>query len=119
MGTAYYRMISGNLGIYAAVDRDCPKDDNRRAGKPDGGWLPKAGTSYPGSVSFWTENGLNKYIDSGLLDWHASVVNDPVFVYIAEEPSHFLYEDDFQIICNPDNVTYKAKIPLDEFFAGR
>lgn len=95
----FYRVKVGDIGIYEAVDRDCPKGDPRRENKPDGGWLPKKGIDFPGAISYWTEYGWKQYRDSGLFDWHASVVNGEVTVEKLEErPKEVLYEDEFQII---------------------
>lgn len=93
-----YRFIVGNIGIYEAVEKDCPKDDLRRLNKPDGSWLPKIGEKYPGAISFWTEKGLKKYRESGLMDWHKSVVIGKVDMIMIDRPSEILYEDEYQII---------------------
>ena len=98
---SYYRFSVNGLGIYEAVNKDCPKDDPRRANKPDGSWLPKKGTEYPGSVSFWTEKGLEKYKESGLEAWHASVVKGNVEMTEIQRPAEVLYEDEYQIIVRP------------------
>lgn len=94
----YYRFIAGDLGIYEAVDRDCPRDDSRRTLKPDGSWLPKVGEKYLGGVSFWTEYGLKKYLESGLQEWHRSVVRDPIHILKTQSIDSVLYEDEYQII---------------------
>lgn len=111
----FYRMISGNFGIYEAVDKDCLKTDDRRLNKPDGSWLPKIGMNYPNAISFWKEFGLFKYIKSGLLDWHILVTNEPVFVQTINKPSIVLYEDEFQIICDPKSVQILSQIPIKDF----
>jgi hypothetical protein len=110
-----YRFVVGEVGIYAAVDRDCPRDDIRREAKPDGSWLPKRGADFPGAVSLWKEYGLKRYIGSGLAEWHASVVKSPVHVLVAESLENALYEDEYQVICNPDNVKEIERISLDHF----
>lgn len=61
MEKTFYRVMVQGEGIYAVVDRDCPKDDSRREGKPDGSWLKKVGKDFPGAVSYWTSAGLEKY----------------------------------------------------------
>ena len=95
----FYRVTVGDIGIYEAVDRDCPKGDPRRANKPDGGWLPKKGMDFPGAVSYWTEHGWKTYQDSGLYKWHTSVVSGKVMIEeIDERPEEVLYEDAYQII---------------------
>lgn len=97
----FYRGVVNGVGIYEAVDRDCPRDDDRRIGKPDGGWLAKVGMNYPGATSYWTELGWKKYQDSGLYDWHKSVVLGEVQVIeIDQEPENILYQDEYQIIVN-------------------
>jgi hypothetical protein len=56
LGMNFYRFLSGERGIYEAVDIDCPKDiDERRKNKPDGSWLPKVGQKYPGAIFLDTE----------------------------------------------------------------
>ncbi len=111
----YYRFLSGSVGIYEAVQKDCPKEDPRRENKPDGSWLTKKGTDYPGAISFWSEIGLKKYISSGLLAWHTSVVKEEVKILIIEKPSTILYEDQYQIICNPKQIKIKQTLALKEF----
>ena len=96
-----YRFQVGDIGIYEAVDRDCPRDDKRRASKPDGSWLPKIGNNYPGAISFWKEFGRNKYEESGLKTWHKTVVLGEVQVIERSlEQIEVLYEDEFQVIGN-------------------
>lgn len=94
----YYRFESNGVGIYEAVERDCPRADGRRQLKPDGSWLNKIGEKYPGSTSFWTEKGLSKYLESGLQEWHRSVVNHQPTVLVSENLSGIDYEDDLQVI---------------------
>lgn len=96
---AFYRVVVDKIGIYEAVDRDCPKTDPRREKKPDGSWLPKAGPRFPGAISYWTEFGWKTYRESGLYDWHRSVVKGMVQVIeLDHEPELVLYRDEFQII---------------------
>ncbi|MCB0355685.1 MAG: hypothetical protein KDD40_01690 [Bdellovibrionales bacterium] len=48
------------------------------------------------------EYGLKKYEDSGLREWHESVVNDTVKIYEQEiDQLHLLYEEEFQVIGVP------------------
>lgn len=98
--TRYYRVVSGTAGIYEAVDRDCPSDDPRRSHKPDGAWLPKVGHRFGGAISFWTETGLNRYMECGLFSWHASVVRERPAVLCASIQGPVLYSDPYQIICH-------------------
>lgn len=87
------------IGIYEAIDRDCPRDDIRLQNKPDGGWLPKVGARYPGAISYWTEFGWKVYNESGLFNWHTSVVVGEVSVEkLEEKPVNVLYEDAYQVI---------------------
>lgn len=111
----FYRFVSGNLGIYEAVDLDCPRGHARRKGKPDGSWLPKVGDSFPGAISFWTVFGLRKYLDSGLSKWHASIVTKPVEILVAGEPTKVLYRDAFQVICKPNDIQVSETMPWDSF----
>jgi len=101
MSEKIYRFVNDDIGIYKAVDKHCSRKDSRRENKPDGSWLPKVGTKYQGAISFWTEKGLKKYTESGLRDWHYSVVEGQSKMIIAEAPTSSLYRDDFQVICNP------------------
>jgi hypothetical protein len=105
-----FRFVSGNLGIYEAVDVDCPRSDERRQKKPDGSWLPKVGASFPGAISFWTEHGLRTYIQSGLCDWHRSIVTKPVKIIIASAPKRVHYQDAFQVICKPIEVDFEGRM---------
>ena len=93
------RFEVGNIGIYAAVENDCPKDDSRREKKPDGSWLPRVGMKFPGAISFWTEVGLDKYTRSGLRSWHESVVTNEVEILeIDSDDVEILYQDELQVI---------------------
>ena len=94
-----YRFQVEENGIFEAVEIDCPRDDRRRANKPDGSWLPKVGERYPGAISFWKPEGKAKYEDSGLLNWHKSVVKNQVTVIEADlSELEVLYEDEYQVI---------------------
>lgn len=104
MSEKVYRFVCNDIGIYEAVDKQCPRNDQRREGKPDGSWLPKVGTKFPGAISFWKEKGLKSYRESGLRDWHYSVVEGQSKLLIAERPQKILYEDEYQIICESDIV---------------
>ena len=96
---SWYRVTVNNIGIYEAVDRDCSRDDIRRQNKPDGSWLPKVGSQYPGAISYWTEFGWKIYNESGLFDWHKSVAAGEVSVErLEEKPVNVLYEDAYQVI---------------------
>ncbi len=109
MSEKVYRFLCNDIGIYEEVDKQCSRDDKRRNNKPDGSWLPKVGEKYPNSISFWKEAGLEKYSNSGLKDWHYSVVDGLGTLLIAEMPKDFLYEDEFQVICNIDSVEIVKK----------
>ncbi|MBI4836387.1 MAG: hypothetical protein HY817_03955 [Candidatus Abawacabacteria bacterium] len=110
----YYRFIVGKLGIYEAVERDCPKDDVRRLQKPDGSWLPKVGNKYPGAISFWTQEGLEKYYSSGLFHWHCSVVREKVQVIVITTPIDILYQDQYQVICSVMNGDAAKTIAVEK-----
>ncbi|HLD05080.1 MAG TPA: hypothetical protein VJG90_05165 [Candidatus Nanoarchaeia archaeon] len=114
MSELFFRFLSGEKGIYEVVEKDCPKEDPRRENKPDGSWLPKVGENFPGAISFWSRFGLKKYVESGLLDWHVSVVKEPVSVLITDRPENVLYEDEFQIICDP-KVEIKERVTWVDF----
>jgi hypothetical protein len=94
----YYRVTVNGIGIYEAVQKNCPKEDNRKINKPDGSWLNKVGENYPGTISFWTEKGWKKYNSSGLFGWHKSVVNGKVKVIKTQILKNIVYEDEFQVI---------------------
>ncbi|MCA9382800.1 hypothetical protein KC909_00380 [Candidatus Dojkabacteria bacterium] len=118
MGEKYYRFVVDGIGIYEAVDRDCPKTDSRRDEKPDGSWLEKAGKEYPGAISYWTKEGLETYIFSGLLDWHASVVKGSINVLIAENPKNIKYQDQHQIILDDFDIEIMDIIGYEDFLQG-
>ena len=109
----YYRILSGDTGIYEAVDHDCPQDDPRRSEKPDGYWLAKIGPLFPNATSFWTHEGLQKYIESGLFSWHTSVVQKGVRVITIETPDQIVYQDPYQILTEskPVPVIHEAALP--------
>jgi len=111
----YFRLVVGDLGIYEAVDRDCPRKDTRRENKPDGSWLPKVGAKYPGAISFWTDFGLKYYVKSGLLEWHVSVLKDQPIVLTAENITDILYRDEYQVICHPKQIKIKSRKTLKDF----
>lgn len=110
----YLRFVAGNLGIYEAVDRDCPRDDRRRQLKPDGSWLPRVGAKYPGAISFWTKLGLEQYLRSGLQEWHRSVLAEPLFVISASSIEKPVYEDPYQVICKPEALQLR-RVPWETF----
>ena len=97
-----YRFQCDELGTYAAVERDCPQGDPRRNDKPDGSWVPKVGERFPGCISFWKKDGLKKYQESGLRDWHSSVISGETRLLIAKEPTHPVYQDEFQVVAPPE-----------------
>lgn len=111
---AFYRFILDGKGIYEMVDKFCPKDDPRRQFKPDGSWLAKKGNDFPGAISFWTEQGLRKYISSGLMTWHLHVVEGKVTVLVIDKPENILYEDEYQIITGPDSAAKGKTVPVEE-----
>lgn len=96
---SFFRFVSNGRGIYEAVESDCPRSDRRRLLKPDGSWLPRVGTQFPAAVSFWTENGLRKYLNSGLQEWHRSVLSHALDVVTAQSLQEVFYQDEFQVIC--------------------
>jgi len=118
--TNFYRFVVEDVGIYEAVDRDCPKEpyDTRRDTKPDGSWVPKKGPDFPGAISFWTKKGLARYMESGLCAWHVSVVNGEVCVEQTTRPQRVLYEDEYQIIVDPKHVISRGRLSYDDFLAG-
>ena len=111
----YYRILSGDRGIYEAVDRDCSREDPRRSHKPDGYWLARVGPQFPDAISFWTREGLQKYVESGLFSWHTSVVKDEVSVLTAEAPPRIVYSDPFQILCKPEGIPILRNDALSVF----
>jgi hypothetical protein len=111
----YYRVVCENIGITEAVKRDCERGNPARLEKPDGSWLPRLGNRYPGAISLWTKDGMDKYYQSGLLEWQASVVKGQVYVVVIDRPGKVLYRDDYQIICDPLSILPKKKILLGDF----
>lgn len=116
---ALFRFLAGDTGIYEAVERDCPRSDPRRSVKPDGSWLPKAGEQFPGAVSYWKAVGLEKYIQSGLQDWHRAVAKAPSMVRVSELSGKPLYEDELQVIAFPEAFSPGETFSADEFFLRR
>ena len=115
----YFRIVSGTAGIFEVVDRDCPSDDPRRSEKPDGAWLPKVGLRFEGAISFWTETGLNRYMECGLFRWHASVVRDRPSVLCASIQGPALYSDPYQVICHPRAAHILTETDWEVFLAQR
>ena len=115
----YYRFIVSKIGIYEAVESDCPRTYIRRKNKPDSSWLAKVGKDYPKAISFWTKEGLRRYIQSGLMERHTSVVKGKVEVIIAQEPNKILYKDEDQIIIEQNEVSLKKKLSLEEFLKNK
>ena len=111
----FCRIVVDGVGIYEIVDRDCPKDDPRRENKPDGSWLPKKGLDYSRAISFWSEYGLKKYRESGLMNWRTSVVKGKIEVITINRPAEILYEDEYQIILSLEVITETSRESLDEF----
>ncbi len=111
----YYRFITNGVGIYEAIQNEIAINDPRLLNKPDGSWLPKKGLDYPGAISFWTEEGLKKYTDSGLLNWHKSVVKGNIEVITIDSPIEILYEDEYQIIFDRKFFKIKNQFNLDNF----
>lgn len=100
----FYRLVSGDLGIFEAVSLDCPEDDPRRKKKPSGTWLEKTNADFGNAISFWTEGGLRRYAKSRLLEWHASIAAEKITVIIIKRPSKVVYEDKFQIVVDPEFI---------------
>jgi aminoglycoside phosphotransferase (APT) family kinase protein len=94
----FTRFECNGVGIYEAVDKHCPRNDERRKTKPDGSWLPRVGEKFPGANSFWKPHGLKTYSESGLRAWHESVVPKIELHVFNPGEIEVLYQDDFQII---------------------
>ena len=113
MSNKIYRFECDGQGIYAAVEKECPRNDPRRNGKPDGAWLPRVGSSYLGTISFWKSSGLEKYESTGLRDWHLSVVTGDTRFIVADLPTEFLYEDEWQVIFSPEHLNIQRSYRID------
>ncbi len=111
----YYRFITNGVGIYEAISKGVEINDFRRLNKPDGSWLPRKGLDFPGAISFWTNKGLKKYLDSGMLKWHKSVIKGNVEIVVIDRPTEILYEDEYQIILDKFFLKIKDQINLDRF----
>jgi len=65
-------------------------------------WFPQVGEIYPGAISFWTEEGFEKYKTSGLYDLHARILGDKKIdireLEIKDDEPFILYKDSLQII---------------------
>lgn len=112
-----YRFESNDAGVYEAVEKDCPRSDLRRNLKPDGSWLPKVGTDFPGLTSYWTEYGLKKYLESGLQEWHRSVLTNPLIIITADKPKKADYEDEYQVIC--PKIANAKEVSWEKFVAEK
>lgn len=104
-----FRVVSGDQGIYEAVDLECPLNDSRRNFMPDDLWLPKSIPQIEGVKSIFTSQGFSHYRKSGLLKWHASVVKDPIEIQLVEPPGSALYKDEAQLVVDPEH--FKIKDP--------
>jgi len=95
-----YRVEFNHIGIYNAVEKYCPGDDERRKDKPDGSWLPRVGEKYLQAKSFWTEKGFKKYQEFGLMDWHQSVLpkGQKIKTLKIKLSKQILYQDKYQVI---------------------
>lgn len=111
----YYRFITNGVGIYEAISNEVEMNDQRRLNKPDGSWLPKKGLNYPGVISFWNDFGLKKYFNSGLLNWHKSVIKGNIEVIVIDRPAEILYEDEYQIIFDRKFLKVKDQLNIDNF----
>lgn len=108
-----FRFTLNSKGIYEELDKQVPRDSDLRSSKPDGTWLPKVGEKYPGAISFFTKAGLKQYADSGLKDWHYSVVEGKASMLLAERPDSPLYEDEFQVISHPSDFKIKKEFSFE------
>jgi hypothetical protein len=53
------------------------------------------------------------------MDWHVSVVNEPVKILVLKEkPDEVLYQDEYQIIVDSKNIAEMLAIDLDTFNRG-
>lgn len=96
-----FRVIVGEHGLYEAATEACPESDDRYGSKPDESWLPQFGEQFATSITFWTEFGLWRYINSGLFDWHKSLVSESISILIAEtRPDSPEYENEFQVVAD-------------------
>ena len=111
-----YRFEHNGQGIYGAVDKFCPRNGRCRENKPDGSWLPKVGPRFPNAISFWTETGLDKYIRSGLLAWHLSVLPNEVTVQYCQLIDAPQYQDKYQVLSTPENVIVLSVESATKYF---
>jgi hypothetical protein len=107
--------MTNGVGIYEAISNEVKMNDLRRLNKPDGAWLPKKGLDYPDAISFWKDFGLKKYFDSGLLNWHKSVIKGNIEVVVIDRPAEILYEDEYQIIFDRKFLKVKDHLNIDKF----
>ena len=63
----------------------------------------------------WTEAGMNRYVNSGLLQWHASVVQNPPTVQQVVISGRVLYSDTYQVLCDPETVQIVSESKWDDF----
>lgn len=95
----YYLVTSGERDIFSAVQEDCPPNHEYRERKPDDSWLPKLSKKLKKATFYWTEDGMEKYVESGLKDWHELVTTMPVEVKMIEKiKDKIIYQDKYRII---------------------
>lgn len=114
-GDILSRFVAGEVGVYEALESDCPAGDPRRSFKPDGSWLAKVGSQYPGAISFWTSLGVRRYLESGLMQWHRRVVKAPLAVLEVRRPEVVLYEDELQVIVPSEIETQAIPSSLENY----
>ena len=65
-------------------------------------WFPSVGELYPGAVSFWTEEGFEKYKSTGLYELYSQILGDKKIdireLEIKEDEPSLLYKDSLQVI---------------------
>src|SRR5690606_8557523 len=58
--------------------------------------------AFANCVSFWTYRGMERYVESGLLDWHLQEFGAEVSILACDNLKGVVYCDDNQAICLKD-----------------
>ena len=110
---ALFRYECDGLGIFEKVSQQCPANDPSRINEPDSSWINKLKSNDPNSVSFWTLEGLNRYQNSQLADWHMSVISGDLKLIVATEVDNPHDSDSLQVIAPREKFKISKIIKCD------
>lgn len=101
-----YRLYGPNSeAMDDLVKRLCTQTGSRRRPMPVTGWLRQTDASLGEKWICWTKEGLRRYVQSGLLGWQCSVVQDEIFVREYQLSSKSKFQDEHQVICSEEQLT--------------